>query len=70
MNLDQEHIDGYRDGRDRECPWPGDNRSHSYRHSFEVGRREVCGEHWAAPEAHQRARVANIKDHALAQPLM
>jgi hypothetical protein len=36
-------VDGYRDGRDLDCPVPSVNRSHSYRHSFAVGRAERMG---------------------------
>lgn len=62
---DQDAVEGYLDGRDLDAPWPGDNRSHIYRHCFEVGRREAVGEHWTAPEARIRARVAEIKDASL-----
>lgn len=34
---------GYMDGRDLDSPEPSDNRSHSYRHGFMVGRGEKTG---------------------------
>ena len=36
-----EHIAGYTDGADPDCPEPSDQRSAAYRHSFEVARREL-----------------------------
>lgn len=38
---DNEFVEGYRDGRDPNAPEPSANRSHAYRHSFEVGRAEI-----------------------------
>lgn len=40
---DREFAAGYRDGRDPDAPPPSSNRSHAYRHSFEVGRAELAG---------------------------
>ena len=33
-------IEGYMDGYDLDVPEPSSNRSHSYRHSFWIGRAE------------------------------
>lgn len=41
--VDQEFIDGYRDGYDLTAPEPSENRSHAYRHSFAIGRAEKEG---------------------------
>tara|TARA_R110000751_G_scaffold307812_1_gene431798 strand:+ start:1947 stop:2171 length:225 start_codon:yes stop_codon:yes gene_type:complete len=57
-----DHIQGYFDGRDLGTPWPSGNRSHVYRHCFEVGRREKMGCHWPAEVARQRAAAAYIAD--------
>lgn len=35
-----EMIEGYKDGYDLTAPEPSVNRSHSYRHSFWIGRSE------------------------------
>jgi hypothetical protein len=56
--LDQEFMDGYRDGRDRNAPEPSDNRSAAYRHSFGVGRAELAG--CPIPAALSRDRAAEI----------
>lgn len=42
MFLD-EMIEGYRDGRDADCPEPSANRSDSYRHGFANGRDDRAG---------------------------
>lgn len=36
-------VEGYRDGRDPECPSPNGNRDPRYVHSFRVGRAELAG---------------------------
>jgi hypothetical protein len=36
-----EMAEGYRDGRNPDCPPPSDNRSASYRHGFLNGRAEI-----------------------------
>lgn len=36
--LNQEMLDGFRDGYDINCPEPSANRSASYRHGFAAGR--------------------------------
>ncbi len=46
---------GYMDGRDLDCPEPGDNQSDEYRHSFDVGRREVQSRTLSAQAYRQRA---------------
>lgn len=41
--MSDEFVEGYRDGRNPDSPEPSANRSHSYRHSFAVGRAELKG---------------------------
>jgi hypothetical protein len=36
-------IEGFKDGYDRDCPDPSDNRSRSYRHGFLCGRADING---------------------------
>ncbi len=38
---EQEMVDGFSDGYDRDCPEPSHNRSHSYRHGFANGRDDI-----------------------------
>lgn len=38
--IEQEFVDGYRDGYDPDAPLAGPNRSKAYRHSFVIGRAE------------------------------
>lgn len=40
--LDREHLEGYLDGRDLDCPEPSENRSAAYKQSFAVGRAELA----------------------------
>jgi hypothetical protein len=54
-----EWAEGYSDGRDTNAPHPNDNRSPEYRHSFDVGRREVEGRPLSA--AAYRVRVKLIE---------
>ena len=56
---DDEHAEGYRDGRDLDAPWPSTNRSAEYRHSFEVGRAEKLGS--PIPAAGSRQRVEALE---------
>lgn len=46
-----EMVQGYMDGYDLSAPDPSDNRSHSYRHGFMVGRSEKARGRAAAPWA-------------------
>lgn len=39
----QDFFEGYRDGRNPDCPEPSENRSERYKHSFRVGRDELTG---------------------------
>lgn len=55
-------ADGYRDGRDPDAPEPSANRSHAYRHSFEVGRAEINGQPIPAARSRAAAFVAQMKD--------
>lgn len=57
-----EHVRGYLDGHDPDCPWPGDNHSHVYRHCFEVANREREGIHWPADVARRKAAAAYLAD--------
>lgn len=57
--------EGYRDGRDLDAPWPSDNRSARYRHSFEVGRAEKLGKPIPASVSRGRAAIAEAYDDCL-----
>jgi hypothetical protein len=59
---DDEFVAGYLDGRDPNSPEPSDNRSHSYRHSFMVGRAEIEGKPIAAGTSRRSAADAEMKD--------
>lgn len=62
---DSNFVEGYLDGRNPDAPAPSANRSHAYRHSFEVGRREIRGEAPVpADAARRRASAAEAKDRA------
>lgn len=39
--MGDEFVAGYTDGRDLDCLPPGENRSESYKHSFDIARREA-----------------------------
>ena len=39
--MEDEYVEGYIDGRDKDCPEAGENRSERYKHSFDVGRAEL-----------------------------
>ena len=60
--MDDESWQGYVDGGDPSAPEPGENRSHLYRHSFEVARRERAGKHWPAHVAREKAEAARVLD--------
>ncbi|MEN2749365.1 hypothetical protein [Sphingomonas sp. T9W2] len=61
---DREHMEGYFDGHDPDCPEPSANRSWCYRHSFAIGRRELERRHpIPAQQARAMAAVASAKDH-------
>lgn len=54
---------GYLDGGDLNNPEPNANRSHAYRHSFAVRRREVLKQSpIPAAQAREMAREAEQKD--------
>lgn len=65
MERDEEFRAGYIDGRDLNDPEPGENRSHCYRHAWQVGRAEKLGTPIAAPVARVMADLAEKRD---AQP--
>lgn len=60
-------VQGYRDGRDMDCPEPTINRSHSYHHGFAVGRCDKAGEpaFGNAALARTLAELAMKKDASL-----
>ncbi len=62
----EEMVQGYMDGYDLSAPEPSDNRSHSYRHGFMVGRAEKARRGPVAPlEALMKwADEAMAKDEA------
>lgn len=60
---DDEFVAGYLDGRDLTAPEPSGNRSHSYRHSFEVGRAEINRKPIPAETSRRSAAIAEMKDH-------
>jgi hypothetical protein len=64
-------TEGYRDGRNLDSPEASENRSHSYRHGFMVGRKEkLNGKPAASPEALRRAaKVAELQDEALSKDM-
>lgn len=57
-------VEGYKDGRDPDCPEPNDNRSEKYKHSFKVGRAELNGAPIPAPTSRKNAEIAQEKDEA------
>lgn len=62
---DAEFAAGYRVGRDPNNPEPSGNRSHSYRHSFMVGRAEIEGKPIPAETSRRSADEAEMKDATL-----
>lgn len=62
IDAEDEFYEGYRDGRDRDCPEPSENRSYAYRHSFAVGRAELEGTPIPAQASREAARLAEQKD--------
>ena len=59
-----EFVEGYMDGHNPNAPDPGPNRSEAYRHSFDIGRRELRREP-PVPAWLSRVRAAEIEaaDH-------
>lgn len=53
-----EMVQGYMDGYDLTAPEPSENRSHSYRHGFRVGRGEKIGK--LAGDYQALSRAADI----------
>lgn len=64
-HLEQEFLDGYRDGRDRDAPEPSDNRSSAYRHSFNVGRAELASRPITASLSRARAEQIRLEELSL-----
>lgn len=64
MNVEDDFVAGYRDGRDRDAPEPSANRSAAYRHSFNVGRAEIEGRPIPAALSRARAREAEAEEAA------
>lgn len=61
---EREFAAGYSDGRNPDAPEPSANRSHAYRHSFEVGRAEINGQPIPAARSRAAAEEAIMKDAA------
>jgi hypothetical protein len=59
---EDEFVAGYLDGRNPDEPEPSANRSHSYRHSFAVGRAEIANKPIPAQAAREAAEIAANKD--------
>lgn len=59
----EEMVEGYMDGYDLDAPAPSENRSHSYRHGFMVGRAEKTKGEPAAPWQ----KLAELADEAMAK---
>lgn len=58
-------VEGYRDGRDPNCPEPSSNRSRSYIHGFRNGRDDLRGRPRAtAQELRELAEMAIAEDMA------
>lgn len=55
-------MDGYLDGRNPDSPAPSGNRSAAYRHSFDVGRREITDRVMTANAYRMRAEKAKAVD--------
>jgi hypothetical protein len=64
VNIEEEFMFGYFDGRNPLSPEPSANRSHCYRHSFAVGRAEINGSPIPAAISRENARIAEEKDRA------
>lgn len=58
--IDDEFMQGYRDGRDPDEPEPGPNRSAAYRHSFEIARAEK--QNRPIPAHVSRAKAGAIRE--------
>lgn len=58
--LDQEFLDGYRDGRDAHSPRPNNNRSQAYRHSWNVGRAELMNRPIPADVSRRMVKVIEL----------
>lgn len=59
-----EMVAGYRDGWDLDNPEPSDNRSHCYRHGFQVARFDKAGKvaFGSVQRARELAEFAEILD--------
>ena len=66
IEANEEMVSGYRDGRNLENPEPNDNRSHSYRHGFAVGRSDRAGQ----PALGGYATAMRLADEAMAKDLV
>jgi hypothetical protein len=64
VERDADFLEGYLDGRDPNAPEPSANRSHSYRHSFAVGRAELANDPIPACVSRLAAIDAATKGHA------
>jgi hypothetical protein len=61
--INNEMVDGYLDGLDKDSPEPNENRSHSYRHGFKNGRDDLMhNPRKQASAIRSDAKDAEIKD--------
>ena len=51
---EDEMVEGYRDGRNRDNPEPSGNRSRAYRHGFQSGRDDLARKPSAPYEARRK----------------
>lgn len=59
--MEAEYVDGYSDGLSLDNPWPSDNRSEFYKHSFQVGRAELLGKPIPAYISRKRAKELEME---------
>jgi hypothetical protein len=52
-------VEGFRDGYDRDAPEPSSNRSNSYRHGFMVGRLDKTPADWGKYNPGELSRMAD-----------
>jgi hypothetical protein len=61
-HVQDEMTQGYRDGLNTDAPEPSDNRSHSYRHGFKMGRIDLNNTSQPVVISQIQARSAIAKD--------
>lgn len=62
IDVHDDFVEGYKDGRNPDNPTPSDNRSERYKHSFDVGRREIEGKNLSYGAYMDRAKKAEESD--------